>query len=281
MQELDPEGSSARDEAGNAVPPSAPRAETERLVEALTGWIQALSEPEPTIEVRDEALIQALNAPAEVDLVGALSGLKQETGLQGRAFRELTRQVETLREEVSTSREGLEEVVIGSGDRLLREVSSIVESVRKTLEVRPSERIDPELLARSLEDARARGREESLSELLDVRDRLARGLTDARRRLAGLRGLRALFSDRTVLEAVVDGLRLSLDRLDDLLRRLEVVEVRVLQGSFDPVSMQALEVEERADLPEGHVIEVLRPGYVRHGRILRAAEVRVSRRPRG
>ena len=58
-----------------------------------------------------------------------------------------------------------------------------------------------------------------------MRDRFVRGLEEARRRLAGLRGLRARFGQRPVLEALVEGNRLALERLDDALRRLDVHEI--------------------------------------------------------
>jgi len=60
------------------------------------------------------------------------------------------------------------------------------------------------VVARRLAEARREARLEVIGELLEVRDRLTRGLDEARRRLAALRGLRARLGQRPVLAALVE-----------------------------------------------------------------------------
>ena len=113
-------------------------------------------------------------------------------------------------------------------------------------------------------------------ELLEVRDRFTRGLTEAQRCLAALRGLWARFAQRPVLTALIEGNMLARERLDDLLRRLDVREIPCLGKPFDPTLMQAAEVVQTAAAPPGTVLEVFRPGYTSNSRVLRFAEVKVA-----
>ena len=83
----------------------------------------------------------------------------------------------------------------------------------------------PEAMATKLAEARREARLELVTELLEVRDRLTRGLAEAQRRLEQPAGLRAHFGQRPVLEALVEGNVLALERLDDTLRRLDVHEI--------------------------------------------------------
>src|SRR5262249_38782295 len=117
---------------------------------------------------------------------------------------------------------------------------------------------------------------EGIAELLEVRDRFSRGLQEAQRRLAGLRRWWARRAHRDVLAALVDGNTLARERLDDLLRRLDVQEIACLGKPFDPTLMQAAEVVQTTAAAPGTVLDVFRPGYMSHGRVLRFAEVRVA-----
>jgi molecular chaperone GrpE len=139
-------------------------------------------------------------------------------------------------------------------------------------------------------DERARG--EVLDVLLDLRDRLHRGLDSAR---AGQRKIRESFKlgwrirffglDKP-LEAAVEavaalekGYSLSLERLNEVLDQSDVREIECQGQPFDPTSMQAVDLEETSGTPEGTVLEVYRAGYQRKGEVHRPAQVKVARRP--
>ncbi len=108
-----------------------------------------------------------------------------------------------------------------------------------------------------------------------MRDRFSRGVEEAQRRLAGLRGFWARFAQREVLAALVEGNVLARERLDDLLRRLDVHEMPCLGQPFDPTLMRAVEVVHTTTAAPGTVVDVFRPGYISNDRVLRCAEVRV------
>ena len=88
-------------------------------------------------------------------------------------------------------------------------------------------------------------------------------------------GSGARFAQREVLTALVEGNLLARERLDDLLRRLDVREIPCLGQPFDPTLMQVAEVVHTTTTAPGTVVDVFRPGYISNGRVLRFAEVRV------
>ena len=151
-------------------------------------------------------------------------------------------------------------------------------------------------LAPQLPDAQRRAQEQARREMLDVlldlRDRLGRGLDAARasqakmreslastwtaRLLARHQSLRHAFEGLVALE---EGYRLSLDRLDDVLAQFDVREITCRGQPFDPRSMHVVDVEETTAAVEGTVVEVYRVGYEWKGEVHRPAQVKVARSP--
>jgi molecular chaperone GrpE len=172
-------------------------------------------------------------------MLGQLTALTRETQLQGRAT-----------------------------NRLHTELSAKLDHLAEN-------QINADTMARQLGDIRREARLEVITELLEVRDRFSRGVEEAQRRLARLHGFWARFAQREVLTALVEGNLLARERLDDLLRRLDVHEIPCLGQPFDPTLMQAAEVVHTTTASPGTVVDVFRPGYISNGRVLRFAEVRV------
>jgi hypothetical protein len=138
-------------------------------------------------------------------------------------------------------------------------------------------------------DNEARSRKEVLDGLLELRERLLRGVEAAGAR----EKVRPVFWDRIfrrrweqvrhaleVVDAMEQGYRLSLKSLDELLARFEVRPIECKGEPFDPRLMSAVDVEETLDAPEGSVLAVYRTGYEWNGAVYRPAQVRVARRPR-
>ena len=225
----------------------------QRLLETVSTWLDRqyerdeLAEPEPAPagiapEVLSGVLSSVEAAPDLFSLLSQLTTLTRETQLQGRATNRLHTELgETL-------------------DKL----------TEQQLRSPPSE-----VIARKLAEARRETRSEMLAELLEVRDRFTRSLDEAQRRLNGFSGLQARFGQRPVLEAVLAGNNLARERLDDLLRRLDVHEIACLNKPFDPSLMRATEVSQTHTAAPGTVLEIIRPGYTCNDRVLRFAEVKV------
>jgi molecular chaperone GrpE len=98
---------------------------------------------------------------------------------------------------------------------------------------------------------------------LEVADSVERALT-----LAG---------DRPVDE----GLRAVREQIDATLARQGVTRIGQPGEPFDPDRHDAVVVRPSTDAPDRTVLEVIRSGYARDGRVLRPALVAVSQRPRG
>lgn len=211
-----------------------------QFLEQVAAWLEALDAPESApAGLAPEALQASEPLPDMYALLGQLAALTRETQLQGRAT-----------------------------NRLHAELGAKLDQLAEQLGA-------SETSARHLREARREARLEIVAELLEVRDRFTRGMVEARRRLAGLSRFWVRLAQRPVLTALVEGNTLACERLDDLLRRLEVHEIPCLEKPFDPTLMQAAEVVQTTAAPPGTVLEVFRPGYISNGRVLRFAEVKV------
>ncbi|HEY6351854.1 MAG TPA: nucleotide exchange factor GrpE [Candidatus Angelobacter sp.] len=159
-----------------------------------------------------------------------------------------------------------------------------------TQEVKLQGRAFKQLSESLAREAERRSRKEILDALLEIRERLLQGVESA--------GIRAdvqpslwdrIFRARwskvrhalDVVEALEEGYRLSLARLDDLLRHFQVRPIECEGELFDPRLMSAVDVEETNELMDGTVVSVYRTGYEWNGEVYRPAQVRVARTPRG
>ena len=216
----------------------------QRLLATVQTWLDDLDQAEPAPSgLAPDVLSSPEPVPDLFSLLGQLSALTRETQLQGRATNRLHTEL---------------------GQALDRLTEQAAQSQPAAADH-----------TRQLGQARREARTELVSELLEVRDHLSRNLDEAERRLASLSGLRARLGQRPVLEALVEGARLARERLDDLLRRLDVYEIGCLNTPFDPGLMRATAVSRTTGAAPGTVVAVLRPGYTCNGQVLRFAEVEV------
>ena len=190
-------------------------------------------------------------------LWAAMTALTQEIKLQGRAFQELNLTLATQTEKVS------------------EELRALYVERERTLQ----------------REAERRCRREILSALIDLRDRLGRGHESVLARepeiaavvRAGwwgkLLGKPDVDPVVEVLQALVRGYELGIERLDQTLGEFNAREIFCQGESFDPRRMNAIESEESATVAPDTVLEVYRSGYEWNGEVFRPAQVKVSRTP--
>jgi molecular chaperone GrpE len=106
----------------------------------------------------------------------------------------------------------------------------------------------------------AEGTDALLADWLDVADSVQRALT---------------------MTPLDDGLRAVDEQIEATLARQQVTRLGEIGEPFDPDRHEAVAVAPSTDRPDGTVVEVIRPGYARDGRVLRPALVAVAQRPRG
>jgi molecular chaperone GrpE len=98
---------------------------------------------------------------------------------------------------------------------------------------------------------------------------------DEDRRIAELEG--RLKASREVLNSILTGYRMSLQRLDRALAQYEMQPISCVGNPFDPECMEVVEVVAEPGRQGTEVLEEVRRGYTWRGRLFRPAQVRVAR----
>ena len=158
-----------------------------------------------------------------------------------------------------------------------------------------SDEADPELVKEQLEEAlrekdqfRAMG-QRAQADLVNYRRRAAEEQEELRRstnsrlllKVLGViddldRAL-ALVPGDAVAPGWLDGLQLVKRNLDNLIETEGVIRIESEGQPFEPWEHEAVFYQETPDKQEGMVVDVVRQGYKLHGKVLRAAQVIVSK----
>ena len=88
----------------------------------------------------------------------------------------------------------------------------------------------------------------------------------------------ALSADNTTLDALRQGVELTLKQLDGAFEKAAIKEINPAGEKFDPHRHQAMTTVE-SDKTPNTVVHVLQKGYLLHDRVLRPALVTVSKAP--
>lgn len=120
--------------------------------------------------------------------------------------------------------------------------------------------------AREKEEAIRYANNSLLERLLPILDNFELGLQAARQAAGG--------KDES---AILNGMSMVSKQLDDFLRDAGVTPIDATGEKFDPNLHEALGQEPSTEVPEGHVVRQLRRGYKLKDRLLRAANVFVSK----
>ena len=117
--------------------------------------------------------------------------------------------------------------------------------------------------ARDVEGAHKYGLEKFVNALLPVKDSMDMGMEAA--------------ASATDMDAVREGMALTLKLLDDTLTRLDITPVDPAGEKFDPEFHQAMTMEASSEAPAGTVLRVMQRGYLLNDRLLRPAMVVVAK----
>lgn len=195
-------------------------------------------------------------------VVSELTALRSEVRLEARATKSAR---EKLEQAASVYETGLER----TGDRITSASARLESGVATTLEQLSREN---DRLRAEAERAREEATNQSIQALFDLHDALTRGLKaseEARRRFPW----RAKLLPRAILGGLVEGYLMGLSRISRLLEELEVAEIPCVGKPFDPTRMRSVEIRSPDDAEPGAVLDVVRAGFERRGKILRTAEV--------
>lgn len=233
--------------------------------------------PPELLELLEKETQAQPRAPRDCDLFSlfsALTALTQEIKLQGRAFKQLTDQVQSLME----SQPSPEKPRLPGGlEIILEKLDTIREAMQRAA-------------SQQAEGARKELEKDMVEMLLDIRDRLERGAAEARYSVQTLgRHEDTKTADSSqpsgptreaidTLEAFADAHRINLDQLDRYLERFGIRKIPAQNAVFDPTLMKAVEVEETYCGATGTVRAVHLSGFWWGDAVFRPAEVVVARR---
>jgi molecular chaperone GrpE len=118
---------------------------------------------------------------------------------------------------------------------------------------------------REMEDAKARGKDDAIKEVLPVFDNLERAV-------AAAEGAQAISS-------VIEGVKMVLKLFEDTAERMGLKRIKALGERFDPAVHEAIQQQETDAHAPGTILAEVVPGYMFGPRLLRAAMVVVARKP--
>ncbi|GAB1354388.1 MAG TPA: nucleotide exchange factor GrpE [Candidatus Rifleibacterium sp.] len=218
------------------------------LLEQIDGWVDELIDESPA-ELNPVDMPERIRVPDLFSLCGAVTALTEEFRLQTRGYRKLNDEIATLR------------------DHLDRAVAEPVNST--------------ELPDNSGRNSWSEGRHEAQGELIghfvEVHDRLYQTVQQLRTRLTGYGFFRRISGEKAMLQTIVQGLELSLERFDSALASCGLRRFGNVGDRFDPAKMRAAILNESSGKPAGEVTCVVRSGYFRFEQVWRYAEVEVAK----
>lgn len=250
--------------------------EIDKVVAEFRVWLEEVA---TTVEPESEGTGEGQSAPDLHTLLSELIALRHEVHLQTRATRN---QQQQYAEALQALNQGHEEVRRSGG--------------RAANAQKPDD-----------------GEDEFLKTLIEIADALSLAQREMRRHQAGVRAefggpvdgaaqageiRRGLWSRlfgrapaavgelgpeganvsiRRALDSMVTGYGMSLERVERALVRRGLEPIDCAGRRFDPAQMEAVEVVHTNDRPAGEVVEEIRRGYFRDGRVFRHALVKVAK----
>ena len=119
---------------------------------------------------------------------------------------------------------------------------------------------------------------DAVLEAADVLMRVETGLRRALEESARTPAWRRWFAPRQdAFAAAVEGVSLGVQRLNRMLITSGLETIATVGQPFDPETMEAVEAVESRSMQPGTVVEEIRRGYRRDGRVVRIALVKVAR----
>ena len=118
---------------------------------------------------------------------------------------------------------------------------------------------------REMEDAKLRGKDEAIKEILPVFDNLERAVAAA--------------ENAQAISSVIEGVKMVLKLFEDTAERMGLKRIKTVGERFDPAMHEAIQQQETDASPPGTILNEVVPGYMFGQRLLRAAMVVVARKP--
>ncbi len=143
---------------------------------------------------------------------------------------------------------------------------------------------DHALLQNQLEQSREQSNDlaiyqqtDVLQQLLLLRDSIEAGIQVSSLPRRKRFSLTSRSRERRVIQALADGQQLTLNRLDQMLNKMQIKPIKTLGRQFDSRTMNATAISHDDHYEDGAVSKQMRQGYFWNKQVLRVAEVTVNR----
>lgn len=119
--------------------------------------------------------------------------------------------------------------------------------------------------------------EEFILKILPILDNFEKAEEEVRSILDPKETPRRVEYEKTKIEDLIKGFLQIRNQLKDFLKNQGVEEIKTLEEKFDPNFHEAIEEVKIKDKEPGIVIEEVQKGYLKQGRLLRPAKVKVTK----
>ncbi|KAH0433661.1 hypothetical protein IEQ34_026987 [Dendrobium chrysotoxum] len=131
---------------------------------------------------------------------------------------------------------------------------------------------------REVENSKKHGIQNFAKALLDVADNLGRASSAVKENFSKINQTNDNIGV-TLLKSLLEGVEMTEKQLAEVFRQFGIQKYDPLNENFDPNRHNAVYETPDASKPPGVVADVLKPGYMIHDRVLRPAEVAVTKSP--
>ncbi|KAL0915421.1 hypothetical protein M5K25_015835 [Dendrobium thyrsiflorum] len=131
---------------------------------------------------------------------------------------------------------------------------------------------------REVENSKKHGIQNFAKALLDVADNLGRASSAVKENFSKINHTNDNIGV-TLLKSLLEGVEMTEKQLAEVFRQFGIQKYDPLNENFDPNRHNAVYETPDASKPPGVVANVLKPGYMIHDRVLRPAEVAVTKSP--
>ncbi|HJH32533.1 MAG TPA: nucleotide exchange factor GrpE [Methanosarcinaceae archaeon] len=121
--------------------------------------------------------------------------------------------------------------------------------------------------SREKEEFRKHATENIMVQMLEVCDNFERALDSAKT------------ADKNNIGSVVDGVEMVLKQFISILEKEGIKKIECKGEEFDPHLHEAMMHIETTDYPDNTIIDVHKPGYMLHSKVIRPVMVTVARKP--
>lgn len=214
-------------------------------------------------------------------LLAQFVALRHEVNLQTRAVRAQQEQNTQTLEVLSQSVDALTQMKPAPADEPDEHVRPLLKTLVDVADAlglgRRELQRNQQALAASLQGLAAPG--STGSGMADVLHRLIDGLFRSKSpaRKAARQDADTAARVRDMLDALITGYTMSLQRLERALQQHGLEPIPCRGQPFDPEQMEVVEAVAGSGRPAGEVIDEARPGYLWNGRVFRYAQVRVAK----